>query len=294
MAVLSSSVILGGSLLSISESGRNLAAAFTATQQIFNEEMPTLVFVSPVFSDMLATPSAFFSATPSPTLTPRENCPLPEGWMAYVVPVGDTTENIAKSYGITVEELAEKNCWDTIFSTVFAGTSLYVPASSETPSPTPPPSRTPVPTPTYCVHPYGWLPYTIRSGDTLFSIARAVGVSALELQRANCLSNPNLIHGGDILWVPQLPQFPTPKPSSTPAPTRTPAPTTPFRSPTPTHTPTPTQVVPPSNTPTETTEPTLPVHPPTDTPVPPPSASPYPAPIGPSTTGSIFNSITPV
>ena len=44
--------------------------------------------------------------------------------------------------------------------------------------------------------------YTVRRGDTLGRIARENGVSLSDLVGANDISNPNLIHVGQILVIP--------------------------------------------------------------------------------------------
>ncbi len=87
-----------------------------------------------------------------------------------------------------------------------------------TPSPLPPevspslvPSPTVWPTPTppsvlypTCTPPAGWLPYRVRAGDTLYSLAWQAGTSPLLIQQANCLVGEAL-PVGRILYLP--PQF---------------------------------------------------------------------------------------
>ena len=46
----------------------------------------------------------------------------------------------------------------------------------------------------------GW--YVVRSGDTLYSIARRYGVSVYSIASANCLANPNYIRVGQVLRIP--------------------------------------------------------------------------------------------
>lgn len=48
----------------------------------------------------------------------------------------------------------------------------------------------------------------MRPGNTLYSIARAVGSSVAELRDANCLLNVDNIATGDLLYVPRLPTEP--------------------------------------------------------------------------------------
>lgn len=59
---------------------------------------------------------------------------------------------------------------------------------------------------TICVAPGGEIPwgflYTVRRGDTLYSIARRYGWSVSYLASVNHLWNPNQIYAGQILLIP--------------------------------------------------------------------------------------------
>jgi LysM repeat protein len=59
-----------------------------------------------------------------------------------------------------------------------------------------------------CGAPAGWPVYVVQPGNTLFSIARAVGSTVTELRDANCLLDVNIISTGDELAVPRLPVGP--------------------------------------------------------------------------------------
>ncbi len=104
-------------------------------------------------------------------------------------------------------------------------------SSSATPAstfPTPPASTTAVPSPSpvittptqptiqptaACVIPSGWTAYTVRAGDTLSSIAAALGTNAFNLIEGNCLAQTDLV-AGQIIYVPPLPtRGPTPVPT---------------------------------------------------------------------------------
>lgn len=54
--------------------------------------------------------------------------------------------------------------------------------------------------------------YTVRWGDTLFSIGRAYGVNPWAIASANGLSNPNHIVPWQQLWIPTGPAYPPPPP----------------------------------------------------------------------------------
>jgi hypothetical protein len=67
--------------------------------------------------------------------------------------------------------------------------------------------------PTSCGPPLGWPVYTVKTGETLATIAAATGSTEAQLMSANCLSSPALAVGQQI-FVPRLPG-PTPAPSAT-------------------------------------------------------------------------------
>lgn len=49
--------------------------------------------------------------------------------------------------------------------------------------------------------------YTVSPGDTLFNIGARIGVTVDEMQRANCLQDPQLIVVGQQICVPSVPPF---------------------------------------------------------------------------------------
>jgi len=64
--------------------------------------------------------------------------------------------------------------------------------------------------------PGGWLPYTVRGGDTVGRLAQATNTTIAEIQRVNCLPDPNRIFIGQILYLPPFPTItPTPSPPAT-------------------------------------------------------------------------------
>ena len=53
-----------------------------------------------------------------------------------------------------------------------------------------------------CIAPNGWVPYTVRSGETLAIIGSAYNMTVDQLAAANCLTNPDLIYEGQVIAVP--------------------------------------------------------------------------------------------
>ena len=123
-------------------------------------------------------------------------CP-PRFGIRYTVQPGDTLWLIAQRYGISVEGLAAANPHIPNPSVLFPGDVLCVPEP-----PPPPPPDIPPRIPVTC--PPGFLGrYSVRPGDTMWSIARQYGVSLPRLIAANPhIPNPDLIRPGDLLCVP--------------------------------------------------------------------------------------------
>lgn len=93
-------------------------------------------------------------------------------------------------------------------------------ATSTTPTPTgTPPTATPTPTPTPTLQPGQTVVYVVRTGDTLYSIARRFGTTVQAVAQINNISNPSRIYVGQQLLIPRganvTPVPPTPPPSST-------------------------------------------------------------------------------
>lgn len=70
-----------------------------------------------------------------------------------------------------------------------------------TPAPTSVPTRTPSPTAAPTAKPSARASYTVKSGDTLYGIARQFGISTTALKNFNGLTT-NVIHVGQVLLIP--------------------------------------------------------------------------------------------
>ncbi len=98
----------------------------------------------------------------------------------YTVKSGDTLSKIARSYGTTVSNLVALNGIANP-DQIAAGSTLCVKAQGSKPCGT-------------C--------YTVKRGDTLYSIARKFGLTAACLAQANNIPNPNELYAGRVLWIP--------------------------------------------------------------------------------------------
>ncbi len=237
---------------------------FTNTPTPTVIDSPTSVFTPETTATPTVTssPTLESSSTPtgSPTSTgatsPTQVCHPPSDWIQISVRSSDSLDSLANKYDTTAASIQQANCLPS--DDLSNVKKLYVPQV--------------IPTATTCApyRPAGWVSYTIRSGDTLYSIAKSTGATLQQLLNPNCLHTDSIIRVGQQIWVPRLPSTATAVPSKTPKPpTKTPRPTTP---------PSDTPVPPPSDTP---------VPPPSDTPVPPPSKTPLPTEPPPGETPSL-------
>lgn len=106
----------------------------------------------------------------------------------HIVQPGETLFSIAQLYGTTVDELIRLN--NLTNTTISIGQELII--SGETPTPQPP---VPPVSPDTGVH-------IVRSGDTLFSLARLYGTTVEELRRINNLTTDTLSIGQQLI-IPQ-------------------------------------------------------------------------------------------
>ena len=102
----------------------------------------------------------------------------------YIVQRGDTLYSIARRFGTTYQALAAANGLSNP-RLIYVGQRLIIPDSGS-PGPTPPPSTV----------------YTVRPGDTLWSIALRYGTTPWAIAAANGLRNPNWIYPGQRLIIP--------------------------------------------------------------------------------------------
>ncbi len=195
-------------------------------------------------------------------------CPPPVGWQPYLVQPGDSLAELADRFGISLRALMDANC--LISNQLVANAQIFLPPAATA-------TATTQNSPTACIHPPGWIQYTIRSGDTLVKIAMMFSVSYNRLVEANCLTDEYII-AGEKLWVPNVATstlaapltatFTQTQPPAEPTRTRTPTLTATSSEPTWTHSPT---IPTPTDTPTVTETPVpseTPTITPTDTPNP--------------------------
>lgn len=82
---------------------------------------------------------------------------------------------------------------------------LVVPSATSEPEV----SSTPEPILERCEPPSDWVPYTVRLGDTLFSLSTQGGVTVDVVKAANCLPS-DALYPGNVLYLPSAPPQPVP------------------------------------------------------------------------------------
>ena len=98
----------------------------------------------------------------------------------YIVKSGDTLSQIAQDFGTTISAIANANNIQNV-NLIYVGQRLVIPNSD--------------------YHDLNHTLYTIKWGDTLWSISRRYGVSIAQLVKLNRIQNPNLIYAGNILRI---------------------------------------------------------------------------------------------
>lgn len=158
----------------------------------------------------LDTPTAFATNTSTP---PSSSCPPPSNWTPIIIQPSDTLDGLASKYRVSKDALRSANC--LLSDNLIAGTIFYVP---------PAPTSTPVACSPGAV---GWVKnYTVKPGDTLYSIATNHYTNVNLLKSVNCRASDR-IYSGEVLWVPNVATR-TPIPTSLPGVTITPYPTDPL------------------------------------------------------------------
>lgn len=104
----------------------------------------------------------------------------------YIVRSGDTLSQIALNFNTTVNAIAKLNGITNV-NLIYTGQKLIIPGSGNSED--------------GCIHDCGHKLYTVKSGDTLWSISRRYGTSIANIVRLNRIGNPNLIYPGQVFRI---------------------------------------------------------------------------------------------
>ncbi|TDE88990.1 LysM peptidoglycan-binding domain-containing protein [Occultella glacieicola] len=141
------------------------------------------------------------SGSAAPAATPARSAPAAQpGGSSYTVVTGDTVSRIAARHGTTVAAVVSANGLDSR-ALIRIGQTLTIPGASgggasSTPS-TPAAASTPA-----APAPSGGSSYTVRTGDTVSSIAARHGTTVAAVVSANGLDSRALIRVGQSLTIP--------------------------------------------------------------------------------------------
>lgn len=141
----------------------------------YNISVDDLKLANKLTSSFLAVGQQLIIPTVLPTPPPPAN--------VYIVKSGDSLWTIANQYGITVEQLKAANNLTANLLTI--GQELIIPTGTVVT----PPSETNT--------------YIVKSGDTLWTIARNFNITVDELKQANNLTS-NLLNLGQELIIPVI------------------------------------------------------------------------------------------
>lgn len=127
----------------------------------------------------------------------------PAAGTTYTVKAGDTLYSIAKKHNTTVSKLTSLNKLSNA-NVLKVGQVLKLKADAAAPAPKPTPAPS---TGTY----------TVKAGDTLYSIAVKNKTTVSQLVSLNKLSNPNVLKIGQVLKLKADTTAPAPKPAPAPS-----------------------------------------------------------------------------
>lgn len=138
----------------------------------------------------------------------------------YKVRNGDTLWGISHKFGTTVAAIAQANSLHNVHL-IYPGQTLVIPNQKTAPAAAPaapaaaPQAAPSAPAPAASANNV----YTVKSGDTLWGISRAHGVTIRSITAANRISNSSLIFPGQRLVIPtkNAPATTTPVAPATPA-----------------------------------------------------------------------------
>ncbi len=123
--------------------------------------------------------------SPEPPRPPKPEPPKPPKppVKTYIVRKGDTLFEIAKRFGVSLDDLIAANPQIKDPDLIFPGQEIFIPKGK----PMPPDKKV----------------YIVQPGDTMFLIAKKFGVTLDELIRANPqIADPNRIFPGDCIFIP--------------------------------------------------------------------------------------------
>lgn len=187
-----------------------VVGVFLIVVWLTGENPPSLPFLTTRTPTPTLTPTPLPpSATPTITMTPAPTLsPTPSGPKTYVVETNDTLYSIAQKFGTTIDLLLAYNPKVTDPNNIPVGSQLIIPE---------PNAQLPTETPMLLtLVPGTRIQYTVKTGDTLQSIASRFNSTAEAIALASGIKVTDILFVGKVLKVPV--GIATPTPTYTPNP----------------------------------------------------------------------------
>ncbi len=187
-----------------------VVGVFLIVVWLTGENPPSLPFFTTRTPTPTMTPTPLPpSATPTITLTPAPTLsPTPSGPRTYTVELNDTLYSIAQKFGTTIDLLLAYNPTLKDPNNIPVGSQLIIPE---------PNAQLPTETPMQLtLVPGTRISYTVKTGDTLQSIAARFNSTAEAIALASGIKVTDILFVGKVLKVPV--GIATPTPTYTPNP----------------------------------------------------------------------------
>lgn len=117
--------------------------------------------------------------------------PLSTTWTSYTVQSGDSLYLISQEFETSWQSIAQANAISYPY-TIYAGEILVIPLIVQSPGTTT----------TSTMQTVSNIEYTVQSGDSLYSIGQALGVSWQTIAQLNGITSPYTIYVGEVLLIP--------------------------------------------------------------------------------------------
>ena len=160
------------------------AAAPAATAGPAATALPEATAVPQATTAPAATAVAAATAVSQATAAPAATAVRPATAVKYIVQPGDWIYKIARTYGISVDELLAGNPGVNKDALV-PGQEINIPAAGQV-----------------VIAPTNTTVYTVQAGDTLFAIALRNNTTTAALATLNNITNPDTLAPGDVLRIP--------------------------------------------------------------------------------------------
>ena len=160
------------------------AAAPAATAGPAATALPEATAVPQATAAPAATAVAAATAVSQATAAPAATAVRPATAVKYIVQPGDWIYKIARTYGISVDELLAGNPGVNKDALV-PGQEIIIPAAGQV-----------------VIAPTNTTVYTVQAGDTLFAIALRNNTTTAALATLNNITNPDTLAPGDVLRIP--------------------------------------------------------------------------------------------